>query len=244
MILAAALCILLSIDKKLALAAFALVPFMIVYAYFFNKKMKQTFRINRKKIAAINEQIEDNLSGIRVVKSFANEQLENEKFEIGNKAFLEAKKNNYKYMGGYNAGLIGFNTMINLVAERGIADRFHFPGFMKGKQVYEVYKNSDVFVMPSVSEPFGIAPLEAMQCGTPSIISKQSGCGEILDKVIKTDYWDIHAMADAIYSLCTNQSLFEYLRDEGKKEVDGITWEKVGLRIRALYEDVLRNYGK
>ena len=110
-----ALCILLSIDKKLALAAFALVPFMIVYAYFFNKKMKQTFRINRKKIAAINEQIEDNLSGIRVVKSFANEQLENEKFKIGNKAFLEAKKNNYKYMGGYNAGLIGFNTMINLV---------------------------------------------------------------------------------------------------------------------------------
>lgn len=110
-----ALCILLSIDKKLALAAFALVPFMIVYAYFFNKKMKQTFRINRKKIATINEQIEDNLSGIRVVKSFANEQLENEKFQIGNKAFLEAKKNNYKYMGGYNAGLIGFNTMINLV---------------------------------------------------------------------------------------------------------------------------------
>ena len=77
------------------------------------------------------------------------------------------------------------NAMINLVAERGIADRFHFPGFMKGRQVYEVYKNSDVFVMPSVSEPFGIAPLEAMQCGTPSIISKQSGCGEILDKVIK-----------------------------------------------------------
>ena len=136
------------------------------------------------------------------------------------------------------------NAMINLVAERGIADRFHFPGFMKGKQVYEVYKNSDVFVMPSVSEPFGIAPLEAMQCGTPSIISKQSGCGEILDKVIKTDYWDIHAMADAIHSLCTNPSLFEYLKEEGKKEVDGITWEKVGLRIRALYEAVLRNYGK
>ena len=136
------------------------------------------------------------------------------------------------------------DAMINLAAERGIADRFHFPGFMKGKQVYEVYKNSDVFVMPSVSEPFGIAPLEAMQCGTPSIISKQSGCGEILDKVIKTDYWDIHAMADAIYSLCTNPALFQYLQEEGRKEVDGITWEKVGLRIRALYEDVLRNYGK
>ena len=136
------------------------------------------------------------------------------------------------------------DAMINLAAERGIADRFHFPGFQRGRQVYEAYKNSDVFVMPSVSEPFGIAPLEAMQCGTPSIISKQSGCGEILDKVIKTDYWDIHAMADAIYSICTNPSLFEYLQVEGKKEVDGITWEKVGLRIRALYENVLKNYGK
>ncbi|WP_178797421.1 glycosyltransferase [Bacteroidaceae bacterium] len=136
------------------------------------------------------------------------------------------------------------NAMINLAAERGIADRFHFPGFQRGRQVYEAYKNSDVFVMPSVSEPFGIAPLEAMQCGTPSIISKQSGCGEILDKVIKTDYWDINAMADAIYSICTNPSLFQYLQEEGKKEVDGITWEKVGLRIRALYEDVLKNYGK
>ena len=136
------------------------------------------------------------------------------------------------------------NAMINLVAERGIADRFHFPGFMKGKQVYEVYKNSDVFVMPSVSEPFGIAPLEAMQCGTPSIISKQSGCGEILDKVIKTDYWDIHAMADAIYAICTYPDLYEYLRDEGKKEVDAIKWEDVGLKVRRIYEEVIKQYNR
>ena len=132
------------------------------------------------------------------------------------------------------------DAMINLAAERGIADRFHFPGFQKGRQVYEAYKNSDVFVMPSVSEPFGIAPLEAMQCGTPSIISKQSGCGEILEKVIKVDYWDINAMADAIYSVCKNPALFTYLQEEGKKEVDGITWEKVGLKHRAIYEDLIR----
>ena len=86
-----------------------------------------------------------------------------------------------------------YEAMVYLAAERGIADKFHFPGFQRGKQVYEAYKNSDVFVMPSVSEPFGIAPLEAMQCGTPSIISKQSGCGEILENVIKVDYWDINA---------------------------------------------------
>ena len=127
------------------------------------------------------------------------------------------------------------NDMINMAAARGIADRFHFPGFMRGKQVYEAFADSDVYVMPSVSEPFGISPLEAMQCGVPSIISKQSGCAEILDKCIKTDYWDIYAMADAMYSLCTNESLHEYLKVEGKNEVDQITWEKVGAWIRTLY---------
>ena len=130
-------------------------------------------------------------------------------------------------------------AMINLAAVRGIADRFHFPGFMRGKQVYECLKDSDVYVMPSVSEPFGISPLEAMQCGTPSIISKQSGCAEILNNCIKVDYWDIHALADAMYSICNNESLFKYLQEEGKKEVDQITWVKVGAWIRTLYRRTL-----
>ena len=123
------------------------------------------------------------------------------------------------------------NQMIQLAAERG-----------RGKQVYEVLKSSDVYIMPSVSEPFGISPLEAMQVSVPTIISKQSGCAEILDKCIKIDYWDIHAMADAIYSICTRPSLYGYLREEGKKEVDAITWENVGKKIRAIYDAVLKNY--
>ena len=93
--------------------------------------------------------------------------------------------------------------------------------------------------MPSVSEPFGISPLEAMQCGTPTIISKQSGCAEILTNCFKIDYWDIHAMADAIYSICHNESLFNYLQVEGKREVDQITWEKVGRWINELYNRTL-----
>lgn len=131
------------------------------------------------------------------------------------------------------------NDMINMAAARGIADRFHFPGFMRGGQVYEAFADSDVYVMPSVSEPFGISPLEAMQCEVPSIISKQSGCAEILNNCIKTDYWDINAMADAMYSLCTNDSLHEYLKVEGKNEVDQITWEKVGKRIYDVYNSLL-----
>ena len=95
--IAGAFIILFNISGYLTLAAFILVPLMLIYAYFFNKRMKAAFRQNRIKIADINAQIEDNLSGIRVVKSFANERAEREKFKNGNDRFLEAKKNSYKY---------------------------------------------------------------------------------------------------------------------------------------------------
>ena len=127
------------------------------------------------------------------------------------------------------------DKMVRLVADRGIADKFHFTGFLKGNQVYEMLNSSDVYVMPSVSEPFGISPLEAMQCGVPSIISYQSGCSEILDNVIKTDYWDVDGMADAIYSICTYEGMEEFLRVEGKKEVDEIKWEYAGQKVRDIY---------
>ena len=107
--------IMMGISPRLTLAAFALVPFMLVYAYIFNRKMKKAFRMNRIRIADINSQIEDNLSGIRVVKSFANEDVENEKFKKGNNGFLEAKKNSYRYMGGYQGGLTAFTMAITVV---------------------------------------------------------------------------------------------------------------------------------
>ena len=118
---------------------------------------------------------------------------------------------------------------------------YDYKKLMRGNQVYEAFADSDVYVMPSVSEPFGISPLEAMECGVPSIISKQSGCAEILDKCIKTDYWDINAMADAMYSLCTNESLHTYLKEEGKNEVAQITWEKVGKRIYDVYNQLIHS---
>ena len=133
------------------------------------------------------------------------------------------------------------NQMIRLAAARHISDRFHFTGFMKGKQVYEVLKASDVYVMPSVSEPFGISPLEAMQCGVPSIISKQSGCAEILDYAVKVDYWDIEALADAMYSIITYPAMHEFLKVEGKKEVDNIKWEYAGQKVRRIYDMVIES---
>ena len=131
------------------------------------------------------------------------------------------------------------NEMIDLVAKRGIADKFHFTGFLRGRQVQEMLAESDCYIMPSVSEPFGISPLEAMQVGTPSIISKQSGCAEILQHAIKTDYWDIDAMADAIYAIVKYPAMYKSLRELGREEVNNIKWSDAGLKVRAIYDKVI-----
>ncbi len=112
--IAGAFVILVNINGWLALAAFVVLPFMFAFAFLLNKKMRRAFRNNRIKIADINAQIEDNLSGIRVVKSFANEDIENEKFRFGNDGFLAAKKDSYHYMGSFQAGVGVFTTMIQV----------------------------------------------------------------------------------------------------------------------------------
>lgn len=109
-----AFAILVFINVRLALAAFFFVPFLILYAIYFNKKMKKAFRENRARIADINTQIEDSLSGIRVVKSFANEKVEMKKFQQGNERFVNSKKLSYKYMGTYNSGMGAFTTLITI----------------------------------------------------------------------------------------------------------------------------------
>ena len=107
--------ILMGISKYLTVAAFVLVPFMFFYVFFLNRKMRKAFKENRKKIAEINSRTEDNLSGIRVVKSFANEEIEMEKFEEGNQAFLRAKKNSYLYLGLFHSGMTAFILLVNIV---------------------------------------------------------------------------------------------------------------------------------
>ncbi len=134
------------------------------------------------------------------------------------------------------------NQMIDLVAKRGIADKFHFPGFMRGRQVQEILADSDVYIMPSVSEPFGISPLEAMQVGCPSIISHQSGCAEILNHAIKTDYWDIDAMADAIYAIVKYPAMYKSLSELGREEVNNIRWYDAGLKVRKIYDKVINRW--
>ncbi|MFC0876427.1 glycosyltransferase family 4 protein [Saccharicrinis sp. FJH2] len=128
--------------------------------------------------------------------------------------------------------------MISMAASRKIADRFHFTGFLKGDQVFEMLKVSDVYIMPSVSEPFGISPLEAMQSNVPVIISKQSGVAEILTHAFKVDYWDIDATADMIYGLLNYPALSSMFKKMGRIEVDNLKWENAALKVREVYNSV------
>ena len=131
------------------------------------------------------------------------------------------------------------NHVVRRVAQLGIADRFHFTGFLKGGEVQRMFRLSDVYVMPSVSEPFGISPLEAMRSGVPVIISRQSGVAEVLDYAIKVNYWDVDALADAIYGLLTYPALGRMFASKGLEEVTGLKWDNAAAKIKAVYQAVI-----
>lgn len=130
------------------------------------------------------------------------------------------------------------NRMIRRVAALGISDRFHFTGFLRGADVPRMFAHSDLYVMPSVSEPFGISPLEAMRSNVPVIISKQSGVSEILEHAIKVDFWDIDAMADAIYGLVKYNGISQLFRRFGKVEVDNLKWDNAAAKVIEVYKQV------
>ncbi len=131
------------------------------------------------------------------------------------------------------------NKMIERVATLGIADKFHFTGFLKGDAVNKMFALSDVFVMPSISEPFGIVPLEAMRINVPVVISKQSGVAEILKHAFKVDFWDVDALADAIYGLLNYPALSEMFKKHGVKEVNNMKWENSGKKVHAIYQEFI-----
>lgn len=129
--------------------------------------------------------------------------------------------------------------VIERVAALGLSDRFHFTGFLRGDDIYKMFSMSDVYVMPSISEPFGISPLEAMQSSVPVIISKQSGVSEVLQYAIKVDFWDIDATADAIYGILHYPSLAHIFSEKGNEEVNNLKWENVAEKLKKIYESLL-----
>jgi len=164
-------------------------------------------------------------------------------FQKGPEYFVEAaykilqKDKNVRFVMAGSGDML--NKMVERVAHLRIADKFHFTGFLKGDDVTNMFALSDVFVMPSVSEPFGIVPLEAMRSNVPVVISKQSGVAEILNHALKIDFWDVDAMADSIYGLCHYDGLSNMFKKHGKIEVENLKWENAALKVKHIYEEVL-----
>lgn len=161
----------------------------------------------------------------------------------GPEYFIEAANKVLKVMNNVRFVMAGSGDMMERMMRRTaalrITDRFHFTGFLKGHDVFTMLEMSDVYIMPSVSEPFGISPLEAMQSNVPVIISKQSGVAEILTHAVKTDFWDIDAMANAIYGILNYPDLAHMIIKNGKEEVIRLKWENSARHVKDIYERIL-----
>ncbi len=161
-------------------------------------------------------------------------------YQKGPEYFLEAaakvlqRKKNVKFVMAGSGDML--EKMMWRAAELGISKNFFFTGFLRGDDVIHMLSISDVYVMPSVSEPFGISPLEAMRSNVPVIISKQSGVSEVLQHAIKVDFWDVDSMADAIYGIISYDALGNMFREYGKKEVDKFKWDNAAKRIKEEYK--------
>ena len=164
-------------------------------------------------------------------------------FQKGPEYFIEAAAKVLKRTENVRFVMAGSGDMMNRairqVARLGISDRFHFTGFLRGADVQKMFALSDVYIMPSVSEPFGISPLEAMRTGVPSIISHQSGAAEVLKYAFKVDFWDVDAMADDIYALLQYPVLSDFAAKKGFDEVNELKWNNATAKLKKVYESLL-----
>jgi len=165
-------------------------------------------------------------------------------FQKGPEYFIEAaakvlkRTDNVRFVMAGNGDMM--SRCIRHVARLGISDRFHFTGFLRGSEVQRMFALSDVYIMPSVSEPFGISPLEAMRSNVPAIISKQSGAAEVLKYAFKVDFWDVDAMADEIYALLRYDTLSDFASKYGYEEVNTLKWNNATLKLKHIYESLIK----
>ncbi|MCX6250797.1 MAG: glycosyltransferase family 4 protein [Bacteroidetes bacterium] len=164
-------------------------------------------------------------------------------YQKGPDYFVEAaykvlqKDENVRFVMAGSGDLL--NRMIRRVAKLHMATKFHFTGFLAGSDVDKMFVLSDVYVMPSVSEPFGISPLEAMRSNVPVVISKQSGVAEVLKHALKVDFWDIDALADAIYALLHYDAIKKMFQRYGRTEVDNLKWDNAAIKVLDVYNQAI-----
>jgi len=207
------------------------------------KRLVSDYGISSKKITTVYNAIDPKAINNNPVKRKFDEKvvtfLGRITIQKGPEYFFEVARlvlqrmKNVRFVMAGNGDLM--DKMVDLSARYGISNKFHFAGFLKGKEIEEMLEMSDIVIMPSVSEPFGIVPLEAMQAKVPVIISLQSGVSELIRNVIKADFWDIDAMADAIHAIISHNPLSKVMAREGNEEVNKFNWKQSAGHIRNVY---------
>ena len=167
-------------------------------------------------------------------------------FQKGPDYFLDAANLVLKVMPDVHFIMAGNGDMLTRIVRRAaqlrIGSRVHFTGFLRGADVDRMYALSDLYVMPSVSEPFGIAPLEAMLCDVPVLISRQSGVSEVVQNALKVDFWDVREMANKICAVLRYPRLAQEIVKSSREELKNIKWENAAVQLNAIYKDVCRKY--
>ena len=206
------------------------------------------YGISPDKVVAVHNAVDfsgrENIEVERGVKDKVVTFLGRITFQKGPEYFIDAAAKVLKRTKNVRFVMAGSGDMMNRairqVAKLGIADRFHFTGFLRGADVQKMFALSDVYIMPSVSEPFGISPLEAMRSNVPSIISYQSGAAEILKYAFKVDFWDVDAMADDIYALLQYPALSRFAATKGLDDVNALKWDHATAKLKTIYESLIK----
>jgi glycosyltransferase involved in cell wall biosynthesis len=220
---------------------------VIAVSHYTKDRIVNRYGIPEQKVRVVHNAVskEKTIERLHIEKNF-NEKivlfLGRITFQKGPEYFIDAAKKVIDKIPNVRFVMAGsgdmFPRMVEMAARMRIGSHFHFTGFLKGQEVEKMYAMSDLYVMPSVSEPFGIAPLEAILYDIPIIVSKQSGVAEVLDHAVKLDFWDTEKLADNIISLLTHPELAEEMVARNREQLSQIKWEIAAEKTIAVYNEL------
>lgn len=228
-------------------AGFEAADRIIAVSHFTKDTITRRYSIDPAKITVVHNAVskERRLKAMRIEKAFKEKLvlfLGRVTFQKGPDYFVEAAAKVLKKNPNIRFAMAGsgdmFPRMVERMAELRIADKFHFLGFVRGMDVERIYAMSDLYVMPSVTEPFGITPLEAMIYDVPSIVSKQSGVAEIMENAVMIDFWDVDRLAFEILDILENDDRAADLKLNGRRTLKKVQWEYAAEHILGVYSQL------
>lgn len=228
-------------------AGFEAADRIIAVSHFTKETIVHRYSIDPDKITVVHNAVEKErrLGHLRVAKPFKEKLvlfLGRITFQKGPDYFVEAaakvlqKNRNVRFAMAGTGDMLP--RMVERMAELRLADRFHFTGFVRGTDVERIYAMSDLYVMPSVSEPFGITPLEAMVYDVPCIVSKQSGVAEVLEDAVKVDFWDVDRLALEIQDILENEERAAELVEKGRETLKKVQWDHAAEKVLDVYRQL------